>query len=289
MTRIADFVAGRSPAELYETYLSPGLFKPWAEQLIDAAPPTEGVRAILDLGCGTGVVSRALAARAPSASIVGVDVAPPMIDEARRRAATAGVGERIDFRTASADELPFSDGVFDGVYCQQALQFFPDKAAALREARRVLKGDRGRDGNGFFVAAVWTFARDGNPVFEAFEEVVGRRLGEDLLPFGPFSFGDPESLCGVCEAAGFKVRTLDRLELSCLLPDPETFTLFDVLFLGRPGPDGALQPVIAADDPAGDATIANIIGDLTEALSGYLDDSGRIVAPMTANLVVADA
>jgi ubiquinone/menaquinone biosynthesis C-methylase UbiE len=87
----------------------------------------------LDLAFGTGIVSR-LAEKNGVISIGG-DVNPGMLADATERA----VGADSIFKTADAQDLPFEDQGFNAIICQQGLQFFPNKAAALSECLRVLK------------------------------------------------------------------------------------------------------------------------------------------------------
>lgn len=278
MTLISDFVDGRSPPQLYETYLSPGLFQPWADELLALEKP---YGACLDIGCGTGVVSRKLAPIDAVDMITAIDVAEPMVTLAKSIADANGLGERIDFRVASALELPFAENRFTRAYCQQALQFFPDKVQGLREAKRVLQP------GGRLTAAVWTAAGDGNPVFAAFESIVARTFGDDLIPFGPFSFGNADALRSVIEEAGLTVRSLEPRTLHNCLPDVTSFVLFDLLFLGRPDADGVLQPIIAADDPAGDEPVAELIQAMKEEVAEFVQPDGTLLAPMTAHVFVA--
>ena len=280
MTLISDFVAGRTPPQLYETYLSPGLFEPWADRLLAGLPPWGDC---VDIGCGTGVVSRKLAADANVGRVAAIDVADPMIAHAKQVTASKGLEGRIAFDVASALDLPFANDSFDRAYCQQAIQFFPDKGQAMREVERVLKP------GGQFAAAVWTSANDGNPVFAAFEEIVGHSFGPDLLPFGPFAFGDGDALRSVIQDAGLKIHALERREIESALPDIASFVLFDLLFLGRPDSDGVLQPVVAPDDPAADDLVAKLITDMEETLADYVQPDGTLRAPMTAHMVIAEA
>jgi ubiquinone/menaquinone biosynthesis C-methylase UbiE len=92
---------------------------------------------VLDVACGTGIVARLAAPRvAPSGSVTGIDLNAGMIAVARAHAAEEEV--LIDFRRGDVAELPFGDAAFDLVCYQQGLQFFPNKARALEEMRRVL-------------------------------------------------------------------------------------------------------------------------------------------------------
>jgi ubiquinone/menaquinone biosynthesis C-methylase UbiE len=125
-------------AEVYENQLVQPLFRPFAERLISLVQPREGDR-VLDVACGTGIVARLAKERVgEEGSVVGIDLNPQMIAVARAR------DSRIDWRQGNAEALPVrAEESFDIVTCHQGLQFFPDRAAALREIRQVLK-DGGR-------------------------------------------------------------------------------------------------------------------------------------------------
>ncbi|WP_299326509.1 class I SAM-dependent methyltransferase [Parasphingopyxis sp.] len=280
MTLISDFIAGRSPPELYETYLAPGLFSPFADDLLARLPPSG---TCLDIACGTGVISRKLARNGAVKRISAIDIAEPMIAHATALAANEDLADRIEYSVASALDLPFAKDEFETAYCQQGVQFFPDRLQALREARRVLKP------GGRFAAAVWTAASDGNPVFGTFEEALARRFGEDLVPLGPFAFGDKDALQSLFEESGFTLQSLERREANARLPDIRSFILFDLIFIGRPGADGALQPIVAPDDPAADEPIREMIAEMEEALSDYVQDDNSLLAPMTTHIAIAKA
>jgi SAM-dependent methyltransferase len=126
--------SGTAP-ENYERYFVPAIGAPLAAELVDVAELRPGER-VLDVACGTGIVTRLAAERVGAdGAVAGVDINPGMLGVARS-AARPELG--IDWHEASAEALPFQDGTFDVVLCQMGLQFFPDKLAALRQARRVL-------------------------------------------------------------------------------------------------------------------------------------------------------
>ena len=125
--------AGSIPL-LYENYLVPLIFEPYAE---DLARRLEGrpLARVLEIAAGTGVVTRRLAAQLPaSVDIVATDLNEAMLAQAR----ATGSARPVTWRQADAMSLPFADASFDAVVCQFGLMFFPDKARALAEARRVL-------------------------------------------------------------------------------------------------------------------------------------------------------
>jgi ubiquinone/menaquinone biosynthesis C-methylase UbiE len=122
----------------YERYLVPAVFEPWGEVLLDVVGIAPGSR-VLDIASGTGVVARAAAQRAGGGGlVVASDLSGPMLARAASIGAPDGAAP-IEYVDASADALPFDDGSFDVVLCQQGLQFFPARAAAVGEMRRVLR------------------------------------------------------------------------------------------------------------------------------------------------------
>src|SRR5690349_113274 len=124
-----DKVFAGSIPKLYETYLVPLIFEPYAGGLAKRRKGRAGSR-LLEIAAGTGVVTRALAAALPeSAAIVATDLNQAMIDQA----AAVGTKRTVEWRQADAMKLPFPDASFDAVVCQFGTMFFPDKAKAFAE------------------------------------------------------------------------------------------------------------------------------------------------------------
>ncbi len=277
MPLVPEFLAGRTPPDLYHTYLGPA-FEPWAKALLATLQPHGRM---LDLACGTGLVSR-LAADLPDViEVEAVDVAAPMI--AKAQALDRRVEGRVNFSIASALNLPFEADSFDCAACQQGLQFFPDKLEALMELRRVLKpGARA-------AISTWCGTADGIPVFGAFESIVADELGEDLVPFGPFALGDRDTIVRLATDAGFEVISLEAESRRSLLPDPRTLVLFDLAFLGRPAADGTLQPILDFGDPGNDLVIEAMIGRMETATKEFRQEDGSLLTPMRAHVLVIEA
>jgi SAM-dependent methyltransferase len=106
-----------------------------------ASSPPRDAR-VLDVGAGTGTLSRAALARWPSVRVTGIDPSGGMLAVARRTAdeqLTPEAGARLETIVAYADELPDSIGAFDAAMSSFVLQLVPSRAAALREVRRVLR------------------------------------------------------------------------------------------------------------------------------------------------------
>lgn len=96
------------------------------------------VRCGLDVGCGPGQFTILLAERLPRAEVWGIDLAPTMIELARRHAAASSAAARLRFEVADVAHLPFRDGQFDAVLSSGSIKHWPDQAGALREIHRVL-------------------------------------------------------------------------------------------------------------------------------------------------------
>lgn len=141
----ADKVFSGSIPKLYETYLVPLIFQAYATDLTKRLS-TRPLSRVLEIAAGTGVVTRALASALPlSIDIVATDLNQAMIDQA----AIVGTVRPVEWRQADALQLPFESAGFDAVVCQFGVMFFPDKAKAFSEARRVLKP------GGIFIFNVW--------------------------------------------------------------------------------------------------------------------------------------
>ena len=141
----SDTVFSDAVSQMYERHLVPLIFEPYAAATAErlAARP---VTRVLEVAAGTGVLTRALAARLPeSASITATDLNQAMLD----KAASVGTSRPVEWRQANALDLPFDDGEFDAVVCEFGVMFFPDKPKAFAEARRVLRAD------GVLLFSVW--------------------------------------------------------------------------------------------------------------------------------------
>lgn len=187
---------------VYEDVLVPRVFVPLAEQVLDVAGVQPGER-VLDVACGPGTVACLAAERVgPTGRVVGCDLSPDMLEIARRKSTAVDWVE-----TPAAPLAGLADESFDLVVCQQGLQFFPDRPAALAEMRRVLVP------GGRAVVAVWG-PIEGSPAFkalaDALEDVVGEAAAARFRG-GPWALTDPDDLARLLEGAGFaEVQVVQR-------------------------------------------------------------------------------
>jgi ubiquinone/menaquinone biosynthesis C-methylase UbiE len=204
MAQTDSMFAGSIP-ELYSRYLEPLLMQPYAAELAARLTGLASGR-LLEIAAGTGVVTRALARTLPEAvRITATDLNQPMLDFAATRPGTA----RVEWRQADALALPFEDGAFDAVVCQFGAMFFPDKQAAFREVRRVLKPD------GRFLFDVWDRIEE-NEIADTLTAAVVARFHDEGLRFlarTPHGYHDTGAIRQDLARAGFgsvEIETVPR-------------------------------------------------------------------------------
>jgi ubiquinone/menaquinone biosynthesis C-methylase UbiE len=265
----------KNPAEMYENYFVPAMFRPWATILLSLAAPQAGER-VLDVACGTGIVARQAAPLAGAeGQVVGLDMNPAMLGVAR--AVPAPAGATISWQEGNAMALPFPDGVFDLVLCQHGLQFFPDRAMAVREMRRVLKpGGR--------ALGIVLQALPRHPVFEALMESVARRLALPLSAVTiPFALSDADELASLYKAAGFSRVDILPQSTTVRFPGPAQFVPMAVLS------SAAAVPAFAQLEGPARASLLDAVRTDVEPIVIKYRDADAVSFPMFAHVAVATA
>jgi SAM-dependent methyltransferase len=182
--------------QLYERYLVPLIFEPYAADLVRRLQgrPLESV---LEVAAGTGVVTRRLAQGLPAAcELVATDLNQPMLDHA----AATGTARAVRWQQADAMQLPFGDAAFDAVLCQFGAMFFPDKVQAFAEARRVLRP------GGVFLFNVWDRIED-NEFADVVTDALAPLFPQDpprFLARVPHGHHDVDAWMGELGRAGFE-------------------------------------------------------------------------------------
>ena len=255
-------------ATVYQATLVPLVFEPYAA---DLAARTRALRpdAVLEVACGTGVVTRALAASLPAAcAITATDLNEAMLVHAER----AGAPRPVTWRRADALSLPFASRSFDVVVCQFGAMFFPDRIAAYREVRRVLRP------GGTFLFNVWNGIED-NEFADVVAEAVGTLFPDDpprFLARTPHGHGRPGEIESDVAAAGFERCRLVRRDDVSSASGPEVPAI--AYCRGTP-----LRNEIEARDPGG---LERAVAAATAALRARFGD-GPIEARISAVVVAA--
>lgn len=248
MTHSDKVFAGSIPA-LYDRYLGPMLFEPYAADIaarVKAFAPT----AVLETAAGTGIVTERLAAvLAADAVIIATDLNQAMIDVAAAKVTSA----KVTWQACDATRLPFADGAFDCVLCQFGVMFFPSKVDAFKEVRRVLRP------GGKFLFNVWDRI-EFSPIFMTIADVVAARYPADppnFLRRTPFGHHDVDVIKNQLGEAGFANIGADVVTLPCRCPSPRDAAVGQIQ--GSP-----LRSEVEARDPTGlaaatDAAVAALV------------------------------
>jgi ubiquinone/menaquinone biosynthesis C-methylase UbiE len=247
---LASYVG--SIPENYERYRATD-FEPYADDLAGRVA-SAGLRGpLLELACGTGILTERLRARLPpSVRIVATDLNPPMLEYARtKRAEMSGV----DWQQADAGALPFASGSFDAVLCQFGFMFVPDKAVAFREARRVLVP------HGLLAFNVWDSIGT-NPSMRVVQQTITSFLGHEPGFFHvPFALHDRSGLRDAVRSSGFRQIKISTVSIRTVSPSARS--LATGIVMGSPASLELQQRGIASEPviEAAAAALARAFGD----------------------------
>jgi SAM-dependent methyltransferase len=233
---------------------------------------------VLDVGCGCGATSRALATRVgASGSVHGVDISTPMLERARALAREAGHAN-VRFTNADAQTHRFEPAGADVLFSRFGVMFFADPPAAFRNLRGALRpGGR--------VAFVCWRPLAENPWLLVPLGAAAQHMQLPPPPApgapGPFAFADPERVRGILDQAGFTRIKLDPVN--------------DTLTVGGGGLDEAVHfllegvgPTSAALREADPAVRPRVFAAVKEALAPFVTREG-VRMPAAAWIVTADA
>jgi ubiquinone/menaquinone biosynthesis C-methylase UbiE len=210
-----DTAFSGSIASIYDDYLGPLIFEPYAQDLANRLSVLRAER-VLETAAGTGIVTRALLRElSGGASVIATDLNQPMLDRAAERVSSS----RVSWQKADAQALPFPDRSFDAVVCQFGVMFFPDKQKAFREARRVLRP------GGHFIFNVWG-GIEHNEFADLVTAAVADMFGDDpprFLARTPHGYHDKQAIIAEVTNAGFvnvAAETVTRRSVAPTCRDP---------------------------------------------------------------------
>ena len=221
------------------------MFQPFRAILAEAVRPGE---AVLDVGCGTGGTTLAVAsAVGPAGAVTGVDISEPMIAVARERAAAEGSPAR--FLAADAQDHAFDAGAYDRLVSRFGVMFFADPVRAFANLRRACRP------GGAMLFVAWR-GRDENPFMTAADRAAAPLLLQPPEPraaTGQFAFADADYVTGILADAGWRDAAIERLDVTCSFPAAELPRYAEHM--------GPLAPTLGALDPGAREPIVKAILD----------------------------
>jgi SAM-dependent methyltransferase len=243
---------GTNAAENYEQYFVPAIGRPFGLDLVDGARLQPGER-VLDVACGTGTIARLAAERVgPTGIVSGLDVNAAMLAVARSLPSAIP----IKWYETAAESAPLPDNSFDVVLCQMGLQFFADKAAALREIRRVLvPGGR-----------LYLNTPMPNEFFDVLDRAVARHISEEASAFvhAVFCLDDPQELRDLLTAAGLEALHVHPHRKTLAMPSARDFMWQYV----------HCTPLMALVPPEGDPRAAALEADVVAGWQPWVTKDG---------------
>jgi SAM-dependent methyltransferase len=248
-----------------------GLFLP-VQQLLTETVVQTGACSVLDVGCGTGATTVAIAAAlGDGARCTGLDISDPMIEAARRRAEQSGLS--VDFVVADAQRHPFEPGSVEAVVSRFGVMFFDDEAAAFTNLRRAAT-----DGAALRTI-VWRSAED-NPFMTTAERAAAPLVTvPERVPGAPgqFAHADPDHVRRVLHDSGWRDVELTPIDPICTMPvaDLDRYVV-------------ELGPLGRALSGADDGLRSRVLAQVRPAFDPYVD-GGQVRFPAACWLVHASA
>jgi ubiquinone/menaquinone biosynthesis C-methylase UbiE len=253
----------REGAIAYEELWVPALFGQWAKIVSDEAL-LGNTQQVLDVACGTGVLTREVASRLKDpGQVTGIDPNPGMLSVAMEH------NQDINWVQGPAEDLPFPDRSFDAVLCQFGLMFFTDRVKAIREMSRVVSPE------GKIVVTVWD-ALENIPAYSRsvslIEKFAGSKAREALN--APFELGDKKVLQSTFKNAGTSGINISTHMGTARFPDIKSMIEADVR-----GWLPVIGIVLKEDE------IQEIFNQAADLLSEYISPNGEVTFDITAHVV----
>jgi len=229
-------------------------------------PLTPGCR-VLDIGCGCGTTSMALADRVGGdGAVLGVDVSEPMVARAEERRRAAGLAH-LAFRAGDAATDAFPGGPYDAVFSRFGVMFFADPLAAFRNIRGAMAAE------GALAFVCWRVLAE-NPWVLVARDVVLRHVPplEPTAPDAPgqFAFADQDRVRGILSDAGFSDIRIEPQDLPFVVTPTHDLGEAVATVMTR-GP--SVRLLAGADE----ATLEKVRADLGPVLQPHMSDQGLVL------------
>lgn len=244
----------------YEQLFVPAIFHQWPAKLIGAADISPGDE-VLDVGCGTGVLTRELGAVVGEGNVCGLDFSASMLGVAREQC------PGVEFRQGNAMALPYREGSFDAVLSSFMLMFIPDPVQAICEMRRVLRP------GGRLVVSVWR-GLDNNTVYGALSEATRKVISDeagDMMAW-PNKLGDYDQLEALFHTAGAADASITHQDGTARFPSVEDFVATEI--------NAWLMAGSVSDEK-----MAALTAELRTRVPQFATASGPVMFPLNAYIV----
>lgn len=253
-----------SAAEIYEKFFIPALFQEWVGKVVDEADIKERQK-VLDVACGTGVLTREVAKRVGSDVLVtGLDINEGMLAVAENKS------PEITWKFGAAESIPFGDETFDRVVSQFGLMFFVDKPQAIKEMLRVLKS------GGRLTVAVWDSLEKAvgyKKVVEMLQRLFGDEVADALR--SPYSLGNTDLIKSLFAQADCENIEIKTLEGTARFPSIESWMFTDVKGW-------------TLADMIDDSQYELLLKEAEKELAVFLQDEGSVAFSHPAHIIIVD-
>ena len=262
----SGFQLSGNAAAIYENQKVPAMFAPLADATLKVVSLFDD-DIVMDVACGTGIVARKVRDKIGSAArIVGADLNEGMIETAK--GLTDAQSRSCEWHTANATDLPFEDGTFSIAFCQQGMQFIPDKEGALREIHRVLRP------TGRVALTVWNGMADFMvPIADALGRYINSEVAEKAR--APFAFNG-ETLLPIMSDIGFIDVSIENLTINRIIQATDSAIRDEIMGL----------PIAPSVKEKGDDVLQIIVQETLDGLSRFLQGTDFIV-PQHTHLIQA--
>lgn len=274
MSRLSDFIGGRSLGEIYDAGWVPSVLQPFTEDYSDYIAPGSHV---LDVVCGTGLMTLHAAGLAgPSGRAVGIDPTGPLLQMALQKAAP----NPVEWHEIGVQAMPFEADSFDLVLCNQALQYMEDPESALDAMKKVVKT------GGYILLSTWSPTEKQIPVND-FEKMIAKHISPEYSTIHAFTFGGMPRLKSLASAVDVNVVRAETIGRPTNYVSVAACVELMLGGAGRMLPDGTMaMGLFDPEDPIFARGVETLITELEVKWSSYTSEEGLTIPYYTDFIVL---